>query len=309
MKTVLITGANGQLGYELPRTAPEAYHCILTDKDELDITDADAVNAFVAECKLDVIINSAAYTAVDKAEDDKEMAVAINETGARNLAQVAKDNGIKFIQTSTDFVFDGKGYTPYLVDAPTNPQGVYGQTKDDGDKAVVEILGDDAFIIRTAWLYSAHGNNFVKTMLRLMSERDSLGVIADQIGTPTWANPLAQAIWQAIEENIKGIYHWTDAGVASWYDFAVAIQEEGLSLGLLDKKIPIKPLTTIDYPTPASRPAYSVLDKTTTWNILGLQSEHWRIALRRMLEELKGDYIDIPFMLKERINRLKKHLE
>ncbi len=305
MKTVLITGSNGQLGYELPRTAPDGFQCVLTDKDELDITDSEAVNAFVEKCKPDVIINSAAYTAVDKAEEEQALAAAINETGASNLAQVSKDNGIKFIQTSTDFVFDGKGCSPYLVEAPTNPQGVYGQTKDDGDKAVLEILGDNAFIIRTAWLYSAHGNNFVKTMLRLMGEKDQLGIIADQIGTPTWANPLAQAIWQAIEKDCVGLYHWTDAGVASWYDFAVAIQEEALAMDLLDRKISIKPLTTADYPTPASRPAYSVLDKSTTWKALGLQSEHWRFALRRMLEELKGDCIDVPFMLQERVQALR----
>ena len=286
MKTVLITGANGQLGYELPRTAPEGYKCILTDIGDLDITDADAVNAFIADAKPDVIINSAAYTAVDKAEEEQAMAVAINETGARNLAQVSKDKGIKFIQTSTDFVFNGEGCSPYLVDASTDPQGVYGQTKDDGDKAVLEILGDDAFIIRTAWLYSAHGNNFVKTMLRLMSERDSLGVIADQIGTPTWANSLAESIWKAVELDATGIHHWTDAGVASWYDFAVAIQEEGLNLGLLEEAILINPLTTADYPTPASRPAYSVLDKTVTWKALDIEGEHWRVSLRKMLIEL-----------------------
>ena len=285
-KKVLITGANGQLGYELPRTVPEGYECILTDVAELDITDSDAVSAYIAKCKPDVIINSAAYTAVDKAEEEQELAAAINETGAKNLAQVSKDNGIKFIQTSTDFVFSGNGCSPYLVDAPTEPQGVYGQTKDDGDKAVLEILGEKAFIIRTAWLYSAHGNNFVKTMLRLMSERDALGVIADQIGTPTWAHSLAHAIWKAIEIDATGIHHWTDAGVASWYDFAIAIQEESLHLGLLEEKILINPLTTADYPTPASRPAYSVLDKTVTWKTLDMNGEHWRNGLRKMLLEL-----------------------
>jgi dTDP-4-dehydrorhamnose reductase len=285
-KKVLITGAKGQLGYELPRTVPAGYHCILTDVAELDITDAIAVNAYVAQCKPDVIINSAAYTAVDKAEEEQALATAINEIGAKNLAQVSKDNGIKFIQTSTDFVFSGQGCSPYIVDAPTKPQGVYGQTKDDGDKAVLTILGKDAFIIRTAWLYSAHGNNFVKTMLRLLSERDVLGIIADQVGTPTWAHSLAEAIWKAIALDATGIHHWTDAGVASWYDFAVAIQEEGLALGLLDKKAQVNPLTTADYPTPASRPAYSVLDKSTTWKTLGIQSEHWRDALRKMLREL-----------------------
>lgn len=285
-KKVLITGAKGQLGYELPRTAPTGYHCILTDVTELDITDAIAVNAYVTQCQPDVIINSAAYTAVDKAEEEPALATAINEIGAKNLAQVSKDNGIKFIQTSTDFVFSGQGCSPYAVDAVTKPQGVYGQTKDEGDKAVLAILGKDAFIIRTAWLYSAHGNNFVKTMLRLLSERDVLGIIADQVGTPTWAHSLAEAIWKAIALDATGIHHWTDAGVASWYDFAVAIQEEGLALGLLDKKAQVNPLTTADYPTPASRPAYSVLDKSKTWKALGIQSEHWRDALRNMLREL-----------------------
>ncbi|MCK5897055.1 MAG: dTDP-4-dehydrorhamnose reductase [Cocleimonas sp.] len=285
-KQVLITGANGQLGYELPRTAPKGYDCLLTDVSELDITDANAVNAYIAGHQPDIIINAAAYTAVDKAEQEPQRAAMINETGAKNLAQAAKDQGIKFIQTSTDFVFSGKGCSPYLVNATTEPQGVYGQTKDDGDKAVLDILGDDAFIIRTAWLYSAHGNNFVKTMLRLMAERDVLGVIADQIGTPTWANSLATAIWKAIEMNATGLHHWTDAGVASWYDFAVAIQEEGLQIGLLDEKILINPLTTADYPTPAARPAYSVLDKTVTWKTLDLDGEHWRDGLRKMLLEL-----------------------
>ncbi len=285
-KKILITGAKGQLGYELPRTAPVDYECILTDVSDLDITDTEAVNAFVAESRPDVIINAAAYTAVDKAEQEQHLVVMINTIGAKNLAQVSKNKGIKFIQTSTDFVFNGKACSPYQVDTLTDPQGVYGQTKDEGDKAVLDILADDAFIIRTAWLYSAHGNNFVKTMLRLMSEKDQLGVIADQIGTPTWANSLAQAIWQAIERDSTGIHHWTDAGVASWYDFAIAIQEEGLAQGLLKHKIPVNPLTTADYPTPANRPAYSVLDKTITWQTLGLQSEHWRVALRKMLQEL-----------------------
>jgi len=287
-KKVLITGANGQLGYELPRTVPIGYECILTDVDTLDITDSDAVNAFITVHKPEVIINSAAYTAVDKAEQEPALATAINEIGARNLAQASKNHGIKLIQTSTDFVFNGKGCSPYLVDAITDPEGVYGQTKAAGDQAVIEILGRNAFIIRTAWLYSAHGNNFVKTMLRLMVEREVLGVIADQIGTPTWANSLAKAIWQAIEINATGMHHWTDAGVASWYDFAVAIQEEGIKVGLLDKKILINPLTTADYPTPASRPAYSVLDKSVTWKTLGMQSEHWRDGLRKMLLELRN---------------------
>jgi len=286
MKKVLITGGNGQLGYELQRTNPAGYTCLATDVADLDITDASAVNTYIQKNQPDIVINAAAYTAVDKAEEERELAIAINTTGAANLAQTCKDNGIRLMQVSTDFVFDGKACSPYPVDAPTEPDGYYGLTKRDGDLRIQEILGDDAFIIRTSWLYSANGNNFVKTMLKLMKQRDSLGIIADQIGTPTWANSLAQAIWKAIEKNITGIHHWSDAGVASWYDFAYAIMEEGVALGLLDKEIEINPITTADYPTPASRPSYSVMDKTSTWQALGFKSEHWRVALRQMMAEL-----------------------
>ncbi len=283
---VLITGGNGQLGHELQRTVMQGYSCISTDVDDLDITNSDAVNHFIGELKPDVIINAAAYTAVDKAEQETELATAINTTGAANLAQACKDNHIQFMQISTDFVFDGKAHTPYPVDAEALPDGMYGKTKQDGDDLVQKILGDDTFIIRTSWLYSAHGNNFVKTMLRFMQERDELRIIADQVGTPTWANSLAQAVWQAIDKKVKGIHHWSDAGVASWYDFAYAIMEEGIALGILDKTITINAITTADYPTPASRPCYSVMDKTTTWKALGMKSEHWRVALRQMMKEL-----------------------
>jgi len=286
IKKVLITGADGQLGYELQRTVLAGYECITTDKDDLDITNSDAVKSFIEMINPDVIINSAAYTAVDKAEEETELAIAINTTGAGNLAKISKDNNIQFMQISTDFVFDGKAHTPYPVDAPAIPDGMYGKTKQDGDVLVQKILGDDTFIIRTSWLYSAHGNNFVKTMLRFMAEREELGIIADQIGTPTWANSLAQAVWQAVEKKITGIHHWSDAGVASWYDFAYAIMEEGVALGLLDKTITINAITTADYPTPASRPCYSVMDKTTTWKALDMKSEHWRVALRKMISEL-----------------------
>ena len=285
-KTVLITGASGQLGYELQRTAPDSVNVIAAGRSELDISDAYAVNAFVAEHKPDAIINAAAYTAVDKAEDEREQATAINETGARNLAQVSADNDIKLLQVSTDFVFSGDAHSPIPVDNICQPQGFYGESKLQGELAIQEILGDQAFIIRTAWLYSSHGNNFVKTMLRLMGDRDELGVISDQIGTPTWAHGLADALWQALAVDATGVHHWTDAGVASWYDFAQAIMEEGEALGLLAKQITLKPLTTADYPTPASRPAYSVLDKTTTWQVLGVNGEHWRVALRKMMKEL-----------------------
>ena len=291
MKKILICGGNGQLGYELQRSAPHGYphgyQCIATDRDDLDISNPQSVTDFVRRLKPDVIINAAAYTAVDKAEEEQELAYAINAMGAGNLAEACKDYGAKLIQVSTDFVFDGKAHSPYPVDAPAEPQGVYGASKQQGDELVQQLLGDEAFIIRTAWLYSAHGDNFVKTMLRLMKERDELGVIADQIGTPTWANSLAQAIWKAIGMNAGGLHHWSDAGVASWYDFAYAIMEEGVALGLLDKPITIHAISTAEYPTPASRPCYSVLDKSATWEALGMKSEHWRVALRRMMAELK----------------------
>lgn len=286
MKKILITGASGQLGYELQRTMPANYELIPTDVAELDITQADAVNAFIHQHQPQAIVNAAAYTAVDKAEEETALAIDINTTGAANLAQAAKQHGCKLVQISTDFVFDGKACSPYPVDAPTKPAGYYGKTKRDGDQRVLETLGDEALIIRTSWLYSAHGNNFVKTMLRLMNERDELGVIADQIGTPTWANSLARAVWQALALNTTGIHHWSDAGVASWYDFAYAIMEEGVALGLLKKPITLKAITTADYPTPASRPSYSVMDKTHTWQAIELRSEHWRVALRAMLREL-----------------------
>jgi len=284
---IVITGADGQLGYELQATLPKTYECIATDVSTLDITDAYVVKEFFTEHKTDVIINAAAYTAVDKAEEETELATAINTFGAANLANIARATNCKLIQISTDFVFDGKACSPYSVDAKTNPEGYYGLTKRDGDNKVIEILGDDALIIRTSWLYSAHGNNFVKTMLRFMAERDELGIISDQIGTPTWANSLAKAVWQAIKLDTTGIHHWSDAGVASWYDFAYAIMEEGIALGLLDKPIKINAITTADYPTPASRPCYSVMDKTTTWQALEMKSQHWRVSLRSMMQQLK----------------------
>jgi len=285
-KKVLITGSAGQLGYELQRTAPNMLQVIAVDRTQLDISDAKAVDTWVAEHRPDAIINAAAYTAVDQAETEQALASAINEQGAKNLAQAALVQGAKLLQVSTDFVFSGDAHSPIPVTAVCQPQGFYGESKLRGEQAVQEILDDQAFIIRTAWLYSAHGNNFVKTMLRLMTEREELGVIADQVGTPTWAHGLATALWRALEADATGIHHWSDAGVASWYDFAQAIMEEGEALGLLEKPITLKPLTTDEYPTPASRPAYSVLDKTTTWQALGLEGQHWRVALRKMMTEL-----------------------
>lgn len=280
---VLIVGAGGQLGQELSRSAPDGAAVTGLSRSELDISDGDAVAEMISRLAPHVVINAAAYTAVDKAESESEAAYAVNRDGAGNLARASREAGCQFIQVSTDFVFDGAQGRPYRPSDGTHPLGVYGASKLAGEQAVMEVLGDEALILRTAWVYSSRQQNFVKTVLRLMTERDSLRVVADQIGTPTWARGLAEAIWRAADLGLTGIHHWTDAGVASWYDFAVAIHEEALALGLLERSIVIHPIATADYPTPAKRPLYSVLDKTETWRALGYDAEHWRAALRKML--------------------------
>jgi dTDP-4-dehydrorhamnose reductase len=255
----------------------------------LDITVAIAVEQFVSVLKPDVIINAAAYTAVDKAESEVELAYAVNQYGVAHLAKAAAKHEARLIQVSTDFVFDGRHSTPYRPDDQPNPLGVYGASKLAGEKAAIELC-NDVVIVRTAWVYSSHGHNFVKTMLKLMAERESLSVVDDQIGTPTWARNLAEVIWKiCLQPDIKGIYHYTDAGVASWYDFACAIQEGALSLGLLERQIPISPIPSSAYPTPAKRPAYSVLDKQPLLTLLNYDVIQWRRALRSMLSELQSN--------------------
>ena len=236
-----------------------------------------------------IIINAAAFTAVDKAEQEVENAYAVNASGALHIAEAARKYSCQLVHISTDFVFDGRKSSPYLPKDKPNPLGVYGKSKLEGEQRVRGVLGKEALILRTAWLYSAHGNNFVKTMLRLMQERDYVSVVTDQVGTPCWARGLAETIWNLVQRKAKGILHWTDAGVASWYDFAVAIQEEALTVGILEKMIPIRPINTQDYLTPAPRPGYSVLDKTATWKVMqNNEPLHWRANLRYMLKELKG---------------------
>ncbi|MCX2973740.1 dTDP-4-dehydrorhamnose reductase [Halieaceae bacterium IMCC8485] len=287
IQKVLITGAAGQLGRELLRTMPEGVECIAATREILDIADAAQVRALVRRERPGLIINAAAYTAVDKAESEQELAAAINVNGAANLATACAENESRLIHVSTDFVFDGTSSTPYLPDAPTSPLGEYGRSKLAGEQAVVAGL-PSALIMRTAWVYSAFGGNFVKTMLRLMAEREELSVVADQVGTPTWARGLADALWLAADQSdLQGLYHWTDAGVCSWYDFAVAIAEEALEIGLLQRMPRIHPIPGSAYPTPAARPAFSVLDKNSTWAVLKTERLHWRSQLRSMLKELK----------------------
>ncbi len=283
---VLITGAAGQLGSALQATVPAGLEVTATDN-ALDITRADAVQTALTTLRPALIINCAAYTRVDDAEREPTLAFAINAEGPANLATAARVLGARLIQISTDYVFDGTQARPYSPGDATSPLGVYGASKLAGEQQVLEIAGDHALVIRTAWLYGASGNNFVKTMLRLMREKNELRVVADQIGTPTWTHTLAQAIWAAAQRpSLHGTYHWTDAGAASWYDFAVAIQEEALAFGLLTRAIPIHPIRTQDYPTPARRPGYSVLDKTKSVADFGVALLHWRVALRHVLKDM-----------------------
>jgi len=251
---------------------------------EFDVSDAEAVSAVVAQANPSYVINAAAYTAVDKAETNEAVARAVNVNAVGLLAAAARNCGAGFGHVSTDFVFDGTAHRPYPVDAAPNPLGAYGRTKLDGELAAAEFH-PAPLIIRTAWVYAADGNNFVRNMLRLMAERAELRVVADQIGTPTHAAGLARTIWALITAGQHGIWHWTDAGVASWYDFAVAIHDEARALGLLARDTIVVPIRTEDYPTPARRPAYSVLDKTATWAVTGV-ARYWRDELRRCLQDI-----------------------
>lgn len=282
---VLFTGAKGQLGWELQQlNYGDGVRLNALSHEQLDVTDRVQVHDRVAELQPDVLINAAAYTAVDRAETERDLAYRVNANGAANLASAAQNVRAKLIHVSTDFVFDGKKSSPYTPQDAPNPINVYGASKLEGERRVLEITNGGALIFRTSWVYSSRGHNFVKTMLRLMREREETRVVADQIGTPTWANGLAKAIRRGLSHiQLSGIYHWSDAGVASWYDFAVAIQEEALSLGLLNKASRIIPIPTTAYPLPAERPAYSVMDKTTTWSALEIEPVHWRESLRKML--------------------------
>ena len=274
----LITGANGQLGTELSKRLPNA---IYTDVNELDITDELAVRRFVVLNKIKTIINCAAYTAVDKAEDNIDLATKINVDGPANLAKT----GAKIVHISTDYVFDGTAHKPYSPDSTKdeiNPISIYGKTKFAGEVKVLRYA-INSVIIRTAWLYSPYGNNFVKTMRRLGAERESINVVADQIGTPTYAGDLADAIVKILPQiNLKnrGIYHFTNMGVCSWYDFATEIME------LSGLKCKVNPISSAEYPTRAKRPFYSVLDKSDIQKTFGIEIDHWKKGLVKCIKEL-----------------------
>jgi dTDP-4-dehydrorhamnose reductase len=279
---VLVTGAAGQLGRALVAAAPDLCECIAVDRSELDLADAAAIRRTVARYSPDVVINAAAYTAVDRAESEEPLARAINANAVGTLAEALEEAGGRLVHVSTDYVFDGNSSQPYRPEDTRNPQSAYGRSKAAGEDAA----GPDAAIVRTAWVYDAGGANFVSTMLRLMRERDEVRVVADQIGAPTWTAGLAQALWRLALREASGVFHYSDAGVASWYDFAVAVQEEALARGLLDRSVPVVPIRTTDYPTPARRPAFSLLDSNAMRAELDLPPVHWRTNLRAALDQL-----------------------
>lgn len=285
-KRILITGANGQLGSEMRRlgeVSPNTY--IYTDVAELDITNCDAVAAFVKENAVDIIVNCAAYTNVDKAESDEATAELINATAVENLARAMKAVNGTLFHISTDYVFGNEGNTPRTEDMPLNPLGVYGRTKLRGEQAVAAV-GCKAIIIRTAWLYSEFGNNFLKTMLRLTAEREQLNVVFDQVGTPTYAGDLALAIFSIIEGDVyegnEGVYHFSNEGVCSWYDFATEI-----AIAAGNTACKVQPCHSSEFPSPVTRPAFSVLDKSKIKNTFGIEIPHWRDSMLYCIKRLK----------------------
>lgn len=284
---ILLTGAGGQLGTEIRALARDVYQLRAFTREDLDICDPDAVLNAVRGFNPDWVINTAAYTAVDRAESDPDTAWAVNRDGPAHLAAAAQEVGARMVQVSTDYVFDGSLSRPYRPDDPPRPINVYGHSKLGGEGVTQEILGNKALILRTSWVYAAHGRNFVLTMLRLMNERDELGVVEDQIGTPTSAAGLASVLLRAIARGVTGIHHWSDAGATSWYDFAVAIREEAQALGLLRSDCRILPIPTQAYPTPAARPPMSMLDKRSLRDLIGDPGQQWRVALRAMLGALR----------------------
>lgn len=288
MFNVLVTGANGQLGSELyylttHHPLPSTHFHYVT-RNELDLSNLCTMEEFFEGKKFDAIINCAAYTAVDKAESEIELADTINHRFVSILAKIAKRDSTKLIHISTDYVYDGKNHRPYIESDPTDPQGVYGKTKCDGENAILSIAPKNTIIIRTSWMFSKYSQNFIKTMLRLGKERDNLGVIFDQVGTPTYARDLAQAILDILPQinNVKPeIYHYSNEGVASWYDFAKAIFE------LSNVTCQVNPITTDQYPTPASRPHYSLLNKAKIKSEYNIVIPYWRDSLARCLKEIE----------------------
>ena len=288
MKKILVTGSNGQLGSELQQLSAfyPGYQFLFTSRQELSIEDEDAVNDFISKHQPDYCINCAAYTMVDKAESEPEKAFLINADATSFLANACANHNAQFIHISTDYVFDGSSDRPYLETDATNPIGTYAASKQKGEQLTFQY-NSSAIVIRTSWVYSSYGNNFVKTMLRLMNERENLNVVNDQVGSPTYAADLAKAIMDMVdyitefpEKKLGGIYHYSNEGVITWYEFAVAIKE------LTASKCAVHPIPTSAYPTPAKRPAYSVFNKTKIKNTFQLSIPEWRESLQTCLLQL-----------------------
>jgi dTDP-4-dehydrorhamnose reductase len=286
---ILLTGANGQVGQELQQVlAASEWEVVAVDRNRLDLSQPETLPQVVEAIQPQIIVNAAAYTAVDKAESEIDLAKTVNGVAPGVLAEVAQNIGARLIHISTDYVFDGNHSAPYLETHPTNPVSSYGHSKLVGEEAIRSTRANH-IILRTAWVYGTYGkSNFVKTMLRLGADREELRVVTDQIGAPTWANSIARTIAQLLPQSseVNGTYHYTNSGVASWYDFAIAIFEEARLLGLPLKVQRVVPISTAEYPTPARRPAYSVLSCAKITAVLGSSPPHWRICLRQMLAEL-----------------------
>lgn len=291
MMKVLLTGRDGQLGQELQATVPDGVTLIATNRTELDLADSEACRSAVLHHRPDWVLNAGAYTAVDRAESEPELAHAVNAGAPQAFATALAETGGQLLQVSTDFVFNGEQGFPYSPEQSRSPLGVYGESKAAGEAAVATLLPASQYcILRTSWVYGPVGKNFCLTMLRLHAAKaaaqEPLGVVADQVGSPTGTPGLASACWRTIERNINGLQHWSDAGAASWYDFAVAIGELAAEQGLLSASATVRPISTAEYPTPARRPSYSKLNCAATYRSLGLEPEHWRRALKGVLQRL-----------------------
>jgi dTDP-4-dehydrorhamnose reductase len=284
---VLITGAEGQVGRALVRCAPELHTIEAYGRAQLDLSRRTQVATMIGAVRPDVVINAAAFTAVDKAETDRDAAFAINAAAVESLAVNCAEMGARLLHLSTDYVFDGESIRAYEVDAPTRPVNAYGESKLAGERAIAAVPNLFWTMVRTSWVYAPWGNSFPATMLRLMRERGAVSVVSDQIGAPTSALSLARFLWRAIAQDARGILHYTDAGVASWYDFAAAIGEEALAMNLIAKSARIHPIPTSEYPTPAKRPAFSLLATRSSLQRVGFDPPHWREALREVLRATK----------------------
>lgn len=285
---IVIFGSTGQLGLSLADTQPAQVDVAYIGRADCDLSDDRAIGELLDSHNPSLVINAAAYTQVDKAESEPEIAFQVNAGAPQKMAMWTRDHGARIIHISTDFVFSGSNNKPYLPGDDPHPLGVYGQSKLLGENVARGFSNQQAMIIRTSWVYSEHGSNFVKTMLRLMAEREELSVVNDQYGSPTYARGLAVALWRIIQNELHtpGIFHWADEGNISWYQFATAIQDLAMEAGILNRSIPILPISTDEYPTPAVRPAYSVLDTTELYHLLGGTAVGWQDNLKSAIERI-----------------------